>query len=344
MKPQTRILSGDLCIVNQILPHRHPWAWECYLTGLKNHWDPAKVSMSKDVEQWRSRTALTDDERLVVRRCLGFFAGSESLVANNLLLSVFRYCSDAECRQYILRQAFEEALHNHTVVHVCSSLGLDIKEVYEAYQTIPAIKAKDDFLMGITTDLNRPDFAVRMNSSVQSIARAARQEFLRNLVTYYIICEGMLFYAGFAMLLSFKRFNKLPGICEQIAYSLRDEDVHVKFGTQLIRTIVHEEPELWSGEFQEETVRHIHRAIELEVAYAKDVLPRGVLGLSADLFLEYMRFIANERAESLGLPVLFKGARHPFPWMAEVIELRKQKNFFETTVQEYQQGNFEDDL
>lgn len=344
MKPQTRILSGNLCIVNQILPHRHLWAWECYLTGMKNHWNPASIPMSKDIEQWRSRTALTDDERLVVRRCLGFFAGSESLVANNLLLSVFRYCSDAECRQYILKQAQEEALHNHTVVHVCSSLGLDISEVYEAYRNIPSIRAKDDFLMGITTDLNRPDFAARMNSGVPGIGRAARQEFLRNLVTYYIICEGMLFYAGFAMLLSFKRFNKLPGICEQIAYTLRDEVVHVKFGTKLINTIVKEEPELWTKEFQEETVRHIFRAIDLEVTYVNEVLPRGVLGLSADLFLQYMRFIANERAAGLGLAPLFKGAQHPFPWMAEVIELRKQKNFFETHPNEYEQNSMVDDL
>lgn len=331
-----RILSGELAIVNQLLPHRHPWAWDCYLKGMANHWVPSEVSMLKDAEQWRSRHVLSDDERLLVRRCLGFFAGSESLVANNLLLSIFRYCSDAEIRQYILRQAFEEAVHNHTVVHCCESLGLEIADVYEAYRNVPSIKAKDDFLMGATTDLGRPGFVL---GSVQS-----KQEVLRNIVTFYIVCEGILFYAGFAMLLSFGRQNKLPGLSEQIAYTIRDESVHLEFGTNLVNAIVHQEPEVWTEEFQKETIRNIERAVELEVAYAHDVLPRGVLGLKAESFLAYMKFLANIRLEGIGLPSLYKGAHNPFPWLAENLELRKQKNFFETRVQEYQVGSLADDL
>lgn len=291
--------------------------------------------MSKDIEQWRSKAVLTTDEKLLVRRCLGFFAGSESLVSNNLLLTVFRFITDAECRQFILRQSYEEALHNLTVVYICDSLGLEVNEIYDAYKTIPSIKAKDDFLMSITTDINRPDFSMATDEG--------KQEVLRSLITFYLVCEGMLFYSGFAMLLSFGRQNKLPGICEQIQYTLRDESIHVEFGTRLINTIIAQNPGIWTSEFRTETVRHIKEAIELEVAYVHDVLPRGVLGLNAELFLEYMHYIGNRRLESIGLPPLRK-ARNPFPWLAETIDVGKQKNFFETTVTDYASGGIVDDL
>ena len=141
MKKTKEIISDKVAVVNQILPHTNKWAWDLFIDGAANNWMPTEISMAKDFEQWRS-DLLTDDEKLVVERSLGFFAGSESLVANNLLLSIFKYVTDPECRQYILRQAYEESLHNLTVVYCCDSLGLKIEEVYEAYNSIPSIKAK----------------------------------------------------------------------------------------------------------------------------------------------------------------------------------------------------------
>lgn len=332
-----RILTGDVAGPSQILPHVNRWAWDCYVKGQSNNWVPSEIPMSKDVEQWRSKL-LSDDERLLVRRCFGFFAGSESLVANNLLLAIFRHAGDPEVRQYLYRQCMEEALHNQTVVYVCESLGLDVSEVYEAYRTIPSIQAKDDFLMEITSDVGRPDFVLVSPETDPQEAVRTRQEVLRNIISYYVICEGMLFYSGFAMFLALGRQNKMPGLCEQIQYVIRDENVHVEFGTKLINTIVEQEPTVWTEEFRAETIRHVHRAVELEVAYAQDVLPRGILGLNAGQFLDYMRFIANVRLFNIGLPEPFQNPRNPFPWLAETIELRKQKNFFETRVTEYISG------
>lgn len=647
-----KLISADLTGINQILPHKNKWAWDLYLKGVANNWTPSEISMSRDVEQWRSRTFLSEDERLLVKRCLGFFAGAESLVANNLLLAIFRVINDGECRQYIGRQMNEELIHNHTVVYICDSLNLDIAEVYEAYKTIPSIKAKDDFLMQITTDLGRADFQIV--DAPEDRAVECRKEILRNLISYYIICEGIFFYAGFAMLLSFGRQNKLPGISEQIYYSLRDECVsedtefltrrgwvkapdltgtdevaqvhddlsldfvkplarsvsvvdhlysfsneqnhvnllvspnhrmvkikkeggikiesaerasyhpyakqvcaakkrggtkialspeerfriafqadghkppgkyrngnycgyirvnialkrerkierlrvilhdcgyeydecidnrgytvfkinapphcvdkklnwfdpaevtcrwcvefideighwdghfvkeckgdritwgcvdpenadavqmvaalagyrttcrvwtykhskrpynrvqicksrdyvrgsciektrvdgfakvygvevptgmvlvrrngavavtgncvHLEFGTKLINLIIEQEPQAFGEDFQLEVIERVKRATELEIAYAHDVLPRGVLGLNADLFVSYMHYIANMRLEAIGLPRQFKSTKSPFPWMAEVVEMRKRKNFFETRVTEYQTG------
>ena len=139
------ILGKDVAGVNCILPHKHKTAWDLFLKGCANNWMPTEISMADDIKQWKNGD-ITDDEKLLVKRSLGFFAGSESLVGNNLLLSGFRYITDAECRQYILRQAFEESLHNLTIVYVCDSLDLKIDEVYQAYLNIPSIKAKDDFL------------------------------------------------------------------------------------------------------------------------------------------------------------------------------------------------------
>ena len=280
MKKTKEIISSKVAVVNQILPHVNKWAWDLFIDGAANNWMPTEVSMSKDIEQWKS-SLLSEDEKLVVKRCLGFFAGSESLVANNLLLSVFKFVTDPECRQYILRQAYEESLHNLTVVYICDSLNLDINEVYEAYNSIPSIKAKDEFLMNITTDINRPEFNIDTTEG--------KREFLRNMITYYVICEGIFFFSGFAMLLSFNRQNKLPGVGEQIQYTLRDESLHIEFGTKLINRIREDDPKIWTKAFEKETIEQIETAIELEIAYARDVLPNGILGLNSDMFIDYVQ-------------------------------------------------------
>lgn len=335
MKKSKQIISDKVSVVNQILPHVNKWAWDLFIDGAANNWMPTEISMSKDIEQWKSNL-LSEDEKTVVKRCLGFFAGSESLVANNLLLSIFKFVTDPECRQYILRQAYEESLHNLTVVYVCDSLNLDIDEVYQAYNSIPSIKAKDEFLMNITTDINRPDFNI---NTVEG-----KREFLRNIITYYIICEGIFFFSGFAMLLSFNRQNKLPGIGEQIQYTLRDESLHIKFGTELINRIREDNPKVWTKAFEKETLAHIETAMELELAYARDVLPTGILGLNSDMFIDYVQFIADRRLTNLGLPSPFGDAQNPFPWMSEIIDLEKCKNFFETRVTEYSVGTLVDDF
>lgn len=329
------ILSDDVAGVNQILPHKNKWAWDLFIKSCANNWMPTEVPMAKDIEQWRSNV-LTNDEKLVVKRCLGFFAGSESLVGNNLLLNIFTHVTDPECRQYILRQAYEESLHNLTIVYVCDSLGLDIKEVYEAYSKVAAIKAKDDFLMSITTDTSRKDFSTK--------TLEGKREFLRNLIIYYVICEGTFFFSGFAMLLSFGRQNKLPGIAEQIQYTLRDESLHIEFGVNLINKIKDDYPEVWTKKFQAETVEHIKTAVDLEVKYAEDVLPRGILGLNSQMFTEYMQYIANRRLGSIGLDYRFPSKTNPFAWMSETIDLEKNKNFFESRVTNYQSNTLEDDL
>jgi ribonucleoside-diphosphate reductase beta chain len=331
-----QLLTDNVAGVNRILPHKHKYAWDLFLKGCANNWMPTEISMQNDIKQWKG-DEITEDEKLLVKRCLGFFAGSESLVGNNLLLSAFRYITDAECRQYILRQAFEESLHNLTIVYICDSLDLDIDEVYAAYENIPSIKAKDDFLMSITNDITSPDFK---HTSLEG-----KQEILRNFLTYWIVCEGTFFFSGFAMLLALGRQNKLQGVSDQIKYTLRDESSHIAFGTYLINTLIEQNPEIWTKQIQDEFVSHIQKAVELEIAYAHDVLPTGILGLNADMFVDYMHYIGNRRLEAIGLDYRFPSDKNPFPWLGEVVDVQAMGNFFERRVREYQQvGSLDDDF
>ena len=328
------ILGEDTEGVNQILPHRNKWAWDLYIKGAANNWMPTEIPMVKDVSSWKSKDVLTEDERLVIKRCLGFFAGSESLVSNNLMV-LAKWITDPECRQYMARQMYEECLHNHTIVYICDALDLDINEVYEAYVNIPAIKAKDDYLMRSTGRINEPDFTTK--------TLEGKRELLRDSFIFWIICEGTFFYSGFAMLLSMS--NKIPGIAEQIQYTLRDESLHIEFGTNVINTIKRQYPEVWTDEMEEELTELMKEAVKLEIDYAKEVLPRGILGLSSEMFVDYMQYIANRRFEGLGMSFRYDTDRNPFPWMAEKIDIKKQKNFFETRVTDYQsEAVLEDDF
>lgn len=231
-----KILDTNIGLVNQILPHKNKWAWDLYITSLQNNWVPSDISMSDDINEWKNGT-ITDDEKHLVKRCLGFFAGSESLVSNNLLINAYKYITDAEARQYISIQIKEETVHNHTIVYICDSLNLDINEVYEAYASIPSIQAKDAFLIKVTEDL---DLAAQKYSPD---SHEFRQKVLNNLIIYYIICEGTLFYSGFAMLLAFNQQKKLKGISDQITYTVKDEclvgdsELLTPFGWKKIRDI-----------------------------------------------------------------------------------------------------------
>lgn len=321
-----RLINCSQVDVNQLMPLKYHWAWEHYLNGCANHWMPTEVGMTKDIEMWRSGK-LSEGERFVIMRNLGFFATAESLVANNIVLAIFKHVTNAESRQYLLRQAFEEAVHSHTFLYIVESLGLNESEVFNMYHEVPSIAKKDQLEMELTSEILDPDFTTDTFEGAQA--------FLKNLIGYYLIMEGLFFYTGFVMVLSFHRRNMMTGIGEQFQYILRDETIHLNFGIDLINGIKQENPELWTPEFQQTIIDRIKYAAELEIEYAKDCLPTGILGLNGDLFREYVQHIADRRMERIGLPAQY-GSANPFPWMSETMDLSKEKNFFETRVTEYQ--------
>jgi ribonucleoside-diphosphate reductase beta chain len=324
-----RIINGQTD-VNQLVPFKYKWAWEKYLATCANHWMPQEVNMTRDIALWKDPNGLTEDERRLVKRNLGFFVTADSLAANNITLGTYRHITAPECRQFLLRQAFEEAIHTHAYQYITESLGLDESEIFNAYNEVQSIRDKDEFLIPFIHAIMDPHFKTGTQETDQTL--------LKSLIVFACLMEGLFFYVGFTQILALGRQNKMTGAAEQYQYILRDESMHCNFGIDLINQIKLENPQLWTAEFKAEINELFMKAVELEYRYAEDTMPRGVLGLNASMFKGYLRYIANRRATQIGLEALFPNEENPFPWMSEMIDLKKERNFFETRVIEYQSG------
>jgi len=324
-----RIINGRTD-VNQLVPFKYKWAWEKYLASCANHWMPQEVNMSRDIATWKDPNGLTEDERRIVKRNLGFFVTADSLAANNIVLGTYRHITAPECRQFLLRQAFEEAIHTHAYQYIVESLGLDESEIFNAYNEVQSIRDKDEFLIPFITAIMDPHFHTGTPETDRTL--------LKSLIVFACLMEGLFFYVGFTQILALGRQNKMTGAAEQYQYILRDESMHCNFGIDLINQIKAENPHLWTAEFKGEVKALFERAVELEYRYAEDTMPRGVLGMNASMFKGYLRYIANRRATQIGLQELFPNEENPFPWMSEMIDLKKERNFFETRVIDYQTG------
>ncbi|HWK54204.1 MAG TPA: ribonucleotide-diphosphate reductase subunit beta [Hyphomicrobiales bacterium] len=316
--------------LNQLVPFKYEWAWQKYLDGCANHWMPQEINMNADIALWKNPDGLTMDERIIVKRSLGFFSTADSLVANNLVLAIYRLITNPECRQYILRQAFEEAIHTHAYQYCIESLGMDEGEIFNMYHEIPSVAKKASWGLKYTRSLSDPSFDTGTTETDQQL--------LKNLIAFYCCLEGIFFYCGFTQILSMGRRNKMTGTSEQFQYILRDESMHLNFGIDMINQIKLENPQLWNEDMKQQATQMILEATQLEIEYARDTMPRGVLGMNAAMMEEYLQFIANRRLVQIGLKEQFPGAQNPFPWMSEIMDLRKEKNFFETRVIEYQTG------
>ena len=316
--------------VNQLVPFKYDWAWQKYLDGCANHWMPQEINMTPDVALWKNEDGLSEDERKIIMRSLGFFSTADSLVANNLVLSIYKHITNPECRQYLLRQSFEEAIHTHAYQYVIQSLGMDEAELFNMYREVPSVARKASWALDFTKELDDPNF--------ETGEAEQDKKLLRNLIAFYCVLEGIFFYCGFTQILSMGRRNKMTGTSEQFQYILRDESMHLNFGIDMINQIKLENPHLWDEEMQDQAAGMILQGMELEIEYARDTMPRGVLGMNASMMEEYLNYIANRRLVQLGLPEEFPKAENPFPWMSEIMDLRKEKNFFETRVIEYQTG------
>jgi ribonucleoside-diphosphate reductase beta chain len=313
---------------NKILPIDYEWARDYYEAGVNNNWVPEEIPMQDDVRQWNGGE-LSEAERQLVEWNLGFFSTAESLTANNIVLALYEYVTAPECRQYLLRQAYEEAIHTDTFIYCCDSLGFDPEYMYGMYDRIPSIQEKDEFVVELTRTVDDPEFTIDDDDDLR--------DFLRDVIGFYVIMEGIFFYAGFAMMLGLKRQNKMVGIGQQFEYIMRDESLHVGFGVDLVNQIRTENPGVWTDDFEAEMAELITEAVELEKIYAHEACPDEILGMSSEAFAEYVEHIADRRLGQLDMDEQY-GTENPFPWMAEQVDLNKEKNFFETQVTEYQSG------
>jgi len=324
-----RIINGEDADVIQLYPMKHTFAWTAYNVGNANHWLPTEITMQNDIEQWKAPNVLTPDERAAFKTVLGFFTTGDSIAANNIVLAAYRHVTSPECRMYLLRQAYEEAIHTHSYQYIVESLGLDEGEIFNMYREVDAIYNKDEFILSFNEGLFNPAF--------KTGTLAADQKFVENMIVFSIIMEGIFFYSSFAVMFGFQRQNKMIGSAEQIQYIMRDESQHLNFGINIINGIKEEQPEVWTPDFQTHAIDLIRKGTELEYTFAREVFPKGIFGMNADSFKEYIQYIADRRLVRIGLPVQY-GSQNPFPWMSEAIDLSKEKNFFETRVTEYSTG------
>ncbi len=326
---QRKIINGGDADVMQLYPMRHTFAWDAYTVGNSNHWLPTEISMQRDIEQWKSPTALTADERKAFETVLGFFTTADSIAANNVVLAIYKHVTSPECRMYLLRQGYEEAIHTHAYQYIVESLGMDESKIFNMYREVEAIYNKDNMVLNLNEGIFDPNFKTGTFENDQL--------FLENLIVFSLIMEGIFFYSSFAVMFGFQRQNKLTGSAEQIQYIMRDESQHLNFGINMINAIKEEQPELWTKEFQQRIVDLVKRAVVLEYTFATEVFPRGIFGMNADGFKQYIEHIADRRLVTIGLPTQYN-VENPFPWMGEAVDLNKEKNFFETRVTEYKTG------
>ena len=316
--------------LNQLIPFKYQWAWDKYILGRRNHWMPDEIKMHGDVSQWRSSGVLTEEERKVVKRSLGFFSTADSLVANNIVLGVYRLITNPECRQYLLLQASEEALHTHAYQYCIEALGMDEGEIFNMYHEIPSVQDKSYWALNHTQQLADPHF--------ETGTLQADRTLLENLIAYYCVVEGIFFYCGFALILSMANNGKMINTAKQFEMIMRDESMHINFGIDMINQIKRENPHLWDVEMQARSIELIKEGLRLEVEFAKDTMPEGIEGMNVRDMTTYLQYIANRRFVALNLPEQYDAQRNPFDWMTRTIDQQKQVSFFEQDVADYQIG------
>ncbi|MBD3619468.1 MAG: ribonucleotide-diphosphate reductase subunit beta [Chromatiales bacterium] len=319
-----RVVNG-LTDINQLAPFKYPWAWNYFINANRNHWTPLDINMASDVHDYHHR--LTMEERHVYENVLAYLTTSDILAMRNIGLAVMEKMSAPELQIYQARQVYEESLHTWTYQHCIETLGLDQQEIYNRYRVVPEIHGKIRIA-------NRRLESV-MRADIDLTRRDDLMDFLLAYIFFAGVFEGCWFYNGFTPVFALQRRGLMKGSAEQLQYIMRDEVMHVSFGIRVAKQIMLEENIRPEARVMEEMWAEAEAA---EAAYARYLLPDPILGYSADMHSAQFRFVANRRARQLGLDEPFPGAENVLPWLDEQSNLRKEKNFFETRVTEYQTG------
>ncbi|BDS07530.1 ribonucleoside-diphosphate reductase subunit beta [Oceaniferula spumae] len=334
---QKKVIGGERIPGFGLAPLKYPWAYEIYSNMRANHWEPEDIPMQKDVEQWRS-DEISDVERWIIKMGIGYFSAAEGIVGDNMIHVICEFVTAPELELVFRRHAHEENIHADSLVYMVSSLGLNPHECEAIFEGVRTVQEKTDFVVANSRSLRR-DMDMSLVENKQALAR--------NIFIFGQCMEGTQFYGLFGMILSLYRQNKFPGIGQMFRYTLRDESNHIELLRNLLRDIAAENPEIWTPEFKEELRQTMSEAIQLEKNFIRDCLPVSAVGLNIEDFHQYIDYIADRRLVSCGLDPLVGNLTNPFPWLAEMIDIKKEQNFFEGRVTEYQKstalGNIDDD-
>lgn len=324
------LLGGDAVEPARLFPLRYPWAYAHVQQAKRNSWFPEEAPLHDDLKDWQAR--LSPEEKQAVEMLLGFFNPMESLVTTNIVMAIYPRLTAPEVRLYLARQAWEEANHVLAFEYVIKTLPVDRERVFNLHREHPAIAAKEAFQRRLTEALLRPD-----GPQARPDPLAERRRFLFNLVGYFVVLEGIFFYSGFALALAFRQRNLLRGLCTLVDWILRDESLHLSFGIHLVLELLNEHPEVLTAAFTRQVRDLILEGVRLEEEYNRAVLPRPLLGLSAEELNGYVRYIADRRLEELGLGAHFK-TPNPLKWLAAQLDAPELVNFFEARNINYEVG------
>lgn len=327
---EKQVINGRESVFFNLLPLKYSWAYELYRTMKANHWEPEDIPMQKDIEQWQSEHELTDVERWIIRMGIGYFSAAEGIVGDNILHVIREKVTAPELKLVLGRHAHEENIHADSLLYMISSLGINPHECEAMFEDVPTIIRKNEFVMKVSRSLRR---------DIDLTTLENKQLFARNLFLFGQCMEGTQFYGLFGMILALYRQNKFPGIGQMFRYTLRDESNHIELLRSLLMALKDENPDIWTDQFRKELRGMMKEAIELEKSFIADCLPVNAVGLSLDEFSQYIDYIADRRLEGCGLEPLSPGVENPFPWLAEMMDIKKEQNFFEGRVTEYQKSS-----
>jgi ribonucleoside-diphosphate reductase beta chain len=321
-----RVINGLRSAELNVLPLKYHEAYRIYKQMKANHWEPDVIDMTKDCTLWNS-DKLNAKERWIIEMGVGYFSSAEGIVGDSVLHVIEDNLTAAELKHASLRQIAEESIHMDSLLHIISSLNIDLDEVTAKFNDIPSIQRKNAY---ITRHMPELKMGIDLTQTVN------KQKFAKALFGITQVMEGTQFYALFAMILSLHRQNKMTGIGQMFQYTLRDESNHIALGRYIMQELINENPDIWTDEFRAELVEFMREGVALEKEFVTDCLPEDIVGMTQKDFLEYVDYNADRRLTSLGLPALSNVKNNPFLWLDEVMFLKKEKNFFETRVTEYQ--------
>ena len=305
-------------------PIRYKWAYDLYNQAVRNTWFPHEIALKEDLEDF---SKMTEDERHAVKFLMAFFNPAELIVNRSIALGIYPYLKSPECHLYLAKQMWEEANHCVAFEYVLETFPFDREKIFDLHLQVPSMKAKEDYI-------NK--YMKRMTEeSIDIETIDGKKDFLRNLVATNIVMEGIWFYSGFMVALSFRQRNQLRNFGSLINWVLRDESLHLKFGINLVHTTLEENADLLTPEFANEIHDIIIEGVNLETAYNKDLFPRGILGLNADYVNQYVQYVTDRRLEELGLPKHYN-ARNPAKWMSTATDVFELVNFFEAQNTSYE--------
>jgi ribonucleoside-diphosphate reductase beta chain len=317
----------------QVHPLKHPLSMEIFQKMIANTWMPQEVEMTRDVEMWHKPGFLTDREKRCYERCLAFASNLDGLLTDSIANDVGRHITSPEARLVVVRHAFEEAVHVLSYATMVEALGLNPERIYGLYRTEKTLHEKNEHIQKSLNKIAEPNFRTGTFENDQA--------FLESCISN-IILEGIFFYSVFLFFYVLKKNNKMPGSAEMIQFINRDEEMHVKHFIYISNTIIKEQPELWTKDFQEKIKENFRKGVELEINWAKYYLEEGILGLNLTNLEEYIKHLGNRRIQSLGLPELWPNMKNHFGWLDEMTQgAMTETNFFEGRVREYSSGTLD---